>query len=113
MWIFLAKAGFFSVVQRAGHPDQLVVRARDGKDLVRLRQPYLSGLGKVLRLRGRDYAARSFTTKKAFAGALTKAVADIDFGNFKAETGRVLGREREAVYHEVWRVLLGLQRVAE
>lgn len=112
MWIFLARAGYFSVVVRDGHPDQLVVRARDAEDLRRLKKLYLPTLGETLRLKGRDYPARAYATKKAFSAALTAAVRDIDFSNFKAETARALGPEREAVYHEVWRVLLGLQQCA-
>lgn len=111
MWIFLARAGYFSVVVREGHPDQLVVRARDADDLRRLKQFYLPSLGTTLRLKGRDYPARAFTSKKAFSEALALAVEEIAFQNFKSETARAIGPEREAVYHDVWRVLrFGLQR---
>lgn len=110
MWIFLARAGYFSVVVRDGHHDQLVVRARDADDLKRLKKLYLPTLGETIRLKNRDYPARAYATKKGFSAALALAVEDIDFGNFKEETARVLGVPREAVYHEVWRVLLRLSR---
>lgn len=109
MWIFLARAGYFSVVVRDGHPDQLVVRARDADDLKRLKKFYLPTLGETIRLKGRDYPARAYATKKAFSAALALAVEDIDFRNFKAETARAMGADREAIYHEVWRALLGLE----
>jgi len=109
MWIFIAHAGFFSVVQRDGHPDQLVVRARDADDLKRLKKLYLPTLGETIRLKGRDYPARAHATKKAFSAALSLAVNDIDFTNFKAETARAIGAEREATYHEVWAILHQLE----
>lgn len=102
MWIFLARAGFFSVVVRDGHPDQLVVRARDSEDLKRLKKLYLPTLGETIRLKNRDYPARAYATKKAFSAALALAANDIDFRNFKDETARTLGPERVAMYHEVW-----------
>lgn len=112
MWIFLAHAGYFSVVQREGHGDQLVVRARDAADLARLRRLYLPTLGETLRLKNRDYPARAYTTKKEFAAALVLAVEAISFDNFKAETARALGPRRAGVYHEVWRALLPLQSLS-
>ena len=45
MWIFVVRCGYFSAVQRDGHADQLVVRARDKEDLRRLRELYLPELG--------------------------------------------------------------------
>ncbi|MCA3014820.1 MAG: hypothetical protein INH41_20745 [Myxococcaceae bacterium] len=109
MWIFLAHAGFFSVVQRDGHPDQLVVRARDADDLKRLKKLYLPTLGETIRLKGRDYPVRAYTTKEAFSSALALAVKAIEFTNFKAETARAIGAERAATYHEVWAILHHLE----
>jgi hypothetical protein len=110
VWLFVARAGYFSAVERDGHPDQLVVRARDGDDLLRLRKLYLPELGEILNLEGTDYPVRAHTTKKAFSAALAKAVEEITFANFKAETERTLGKTRAAIYGEVWRVLLRLTR---
>lgn len=111
MWIFVARAGFFSVVQREGHPDQLVVRARDADDLRRLKKLYLPSLGETVRLKGRDYPVRAYAAKKAFSAALALAVEDVSYFNFKAETARTLGTLREVVYSDVWQVLLRLQQV--
>jgi hypothetical protein len=110
MWIFLARAGFYSVIQCGGFADQLVVRARDRQDLVRLKKLYLPTLGAIENTPERDYGYRSTCTKKAFAAALAKAVEAIDFPNFKAETQKALGTEREMAYHAVWAALLRLQR---
>lgn len=109
MWVFLARAGFYSVVQRGGLRHQLVIRARDREDLVRLQQVYLPTLGAIEATPARDYGFRSTCTKKAFAAALAKAVEAIDFDNFKSETAKSLGVEREAIYHDVWATLLRLQ----
>lgn len=112
MWVFVARAGYFSAVERDGHSDQLVVRARDREDLVRLRKLYLPELGEILDLEGTDYPVRAYTTKRAFSAALAKAVEDITFSNFKAESERTLGKTRASIYGEVWRVLLRLSRPA-
>lgn len=113
MWIFIAKAGFFSVVRQQGHPDQLVVRARDAADLGRLKKLYLPRLGAVEHTPRRDYSARATCSKKAFAEAVSAAVDDVGYFNFKSESGRVLGKFREGVYHDVWAALLRLQQPAE
>lgn len=110
MWVFINGAGYFSVIEREGHPDQLIVRARDAADLERLKGLYLPTLGTIQHTPRRDYAARATSTKTAFATALGKAVLDIRYFNFKAATATALGRERESIYHGVWRALLPLQR---
>lgn len=111
MWLFLARAGYFSVVQHDGHPDQLVVRARDADDLKRFKNLYLPTLGETIRLKNRDYPVRAHTTKQAFSAALALAIEDLSYFNFKAETARALGAQREAVYNDIWGILRrGLQR---
>lgn len=110
MWIFIARAGFFSVVERDGLTDQLVVRARDPDDLVRLKKLYLPTLGNIEHSPHRDYAARATCSKTTFAAAVEAAVKSIGYTNFKAETAKVLGDEREAVYADVWATLLRLQK---
>ncbi len=110
MWIFISNVGFLSAIEREGHSDQLVVRARDAADLVRLKRLYLPMLGAIESTPRRDYCSRATSSKKAFAAAVSAAVLDVQYFNFKSETARVLGRFREAVYHDVWAALLRLQR---
>lgn len=109
MWIFISNVGFLSVIEREGHADQFVVRARDAADLVRLKKLYLPTLGAIESTPRRDYCARATSSKKAFATAVSAVVSDIQYFNFKTETARVLGRAREAAYHDVWAALLRLQ----
>lgn len=109
MWSFIPKCGFLSVVQHDGRADQVVVRARVADDLVRLKALFVPKLGAIEATPQRDYGWRADCSKAAFARALAKAAADIDYFNVKAETARRLGRAREAVCHEVWATLLQLR----
>ncbi len=110
MWVFLAKAGFFSVVQNVDDAETVVVRARCRDDLVRLGQLYLKNAGPIVDTPTRDYAHRLFVGKKAFADAIAAAALDIDIFNFKNATSTFLGPARAALYGRVWSVLLDLQR---
>lgn len=110
MWVFFAKAGFFSVVQPVDSTGYLVVRARVRDDLVRLRRLYVPRLGKIVLTPTRDYGFRAQVTRAEFAAGLAKAVSEIDFSNFKNEVATQLGKDRAHVYAQVWSALLVLQR---
>lgn len=110
MWIFLAKAGFFSVVAHRSEPGMVVVRARARDDLVRLCDLYLPDRAAVLDTPTRDYGFRIVTPKASFATAMQRAAHDIDYPNFKSATAKVLGHERAALYGDVWMTMLALQR---
>lgn len=104
MWVMLAEAGFFSVVQDKDDPDRLAVRARVRDDLVRLRRLYLPGI-EIHEGLGTDYAYRAFTTREAWASAVASAARAISFDNFKQRTAKVMGGSRASIYAEVWSVL--------
>ncbi len=112
MWLF-TKVGFFSVVletyKTKGKP-RLVVRARVGADLEKLREVYAPRLGATVQEPGRDYPYRAFITKKALAAVLERVVLDIDYGNFKNKVRQEQGAAREHMYHDVWAVMNGAER---
>lgn len=112
MWLF-TKVGFFSVVletyKTKGKP-RLVVRARVGEDLQKLRETYAPRLGATVQEPGRDYPYRAFITKKGLALVLERVVQDIDYGNFKSKVRQEQGQARENLYHDVWHVMFGAER---
>lgn len=107
MWIFTT-IGFFSVVQKPGD-DQLTVRARFDGDLDRLRDRFLPELGPAKRTPDADYLYRARVEQAAFAQAMAKIAADIDYSNFKSAVGARQGHDRAHVYADVWSVLYGAQ----
>ncbi len=109
MWIYTV-FGFYSVVQNRnkGKEGQLMVRARFREDLDRLREKYLPRLSETKAFKKgsySDYPFRAYVGKMAFANALWKIAADIDYTNFKNEVGKVQGWDREGVYMKVWSVM--------
>jgi hypothetical protein len=108
MWIFTAREGYFSIVQKQGD-DKLCVRARCANDLDRLRKSYCPHLGKTLRNLGSDYPFRAYVDREDFALGMAEAVRSIDYSNVKSETRRVLGAKREGIMHRVWSALLALE----
>jgi hypothetical protein len=103
MWV-ISKAGFFSVVQKAGE-DGLTIRARARADLETLRRKYLPTLGEIIECDGTDYRYRARATHADFATALAAIVTDIGYPNFKNAVAATQGHERADVYHDVWRTL--------
>lgn len=109
MWVFFARAGFFSVVQPVDSTGHLVVRARVRDDLIRLRRLYVPGLGRIAATPTRDYGFRALVTRADLAAGLATAVAEIDFSNFKNEVAQRLGGARAKTYERVWAALMELQ----
>jgi hypothetical protein len=108
MWLF-TPFGFFSVVQKPG-TKHLTVRSRVTDDLDRLRQQYMPDLSATVSGGGTDYPYRAEITHDAFARGLAQIARDINYGNFKDEVAIRLGRDRAAVYGDVWTALLKLEQ---
>ena len=111
MWLFTT-IGFFSVVQKTGN-SFLTVRARVASDLDRLRDNYMPKLSETIKGRGTDYPSRATISHEDFGRGMVKIVKEIRYSNFKSEIEAKMGGKREAIYHEVWSILLKLQREKE
>lgn len=103
MWLFTSN-GFYSVVQKP-HTSYLTVRARVKADLDSLRKEYLPELSPTVGKAGTDYPWRATVSHEQFAAALSKIVADINYGNFKNEVSAKQGKARAARYGRVWSAL--------
>ena len=96
MWIFLSEA-FLSIVQHDADSDNLLVRARLKGDIERVFSGY-----KVSKTPNADYLFRATVPRSVVISALTKAVAQIDYPNFK---NSVSHDERHDAYLGVWSVM--------
>lgn len=106
MWIF-TKLGFFSVVQVAGDPKHVQIRARTHGDLARLCKlgdPELSP-EQIKATPDNDYPFRIIAHRSDWLNLLEALGDEVDYTNFKSEIARTMGREREGLYHEVWAVV--------
>lgn len=105
MWI-TTTTGYLSVVQHKGKRRTLVARARVREDLEPVRDSHAITHGskrpRVIETPEADYPFRVFTTRQAMAHFLTRAVEDLDYGNFKDAVGRRQGYRRAEVYGLVW-----------
>ena len=112
MWLITA-IGFYSIVQKTedGGAGTLTVRARARADLEALRTKYLPELGVIVERDDADYRFRAQAPQAAVAEAVRRAVADIDYDNFKDAVGERQGLAREGVYHRVWHELLAIQQL--
>ncbi len=108
MWIF-TPLGFFSVVGHRDRPDTLLVRARCREDLERLRDRHLPGI-ELHENAGSDYRWRAFVARREWETAAAALAAGIDYPNFKEAVADRQGRDRAALYHDVWAVMYRLQR---
>ncbi len=54
---------------------------------------------------GTDYQYRAVAPAAQVAAAMCRAVADIDYSNFKDSVGKHQGIAREGLYHKLWRTL--------
>jgi hypothetical protein len=110
MWL-LTTTGFYSIVRkpRDREAGTLTVRARARADLDALRARYLPALGDIVESETTDYRFRAQAPQAAVAEAVRRAVADIDYDNFKDAVAERQGRAREQVYHQVWHDLLRIQ----
>jgi len=110
MWL-ITTTGFYSVVEKPWDrpTGTLTVRARARADLESLRATSLPELGEVKEDSGADYRYRAQAPRAAVARAIQAQVAGINYDNFKAAVARRQGRERAAVYHDVWQALYEIQ----
>jgi hypothetical protein len=108
MWLF-SPEGFFTVVtaEEFGHP--LMVRARSADDLDRLRKTHFPELGDTVRIPGRDYPVRAFTTHDDLATCMVRLAQAIDYSNFKSTVSARQGHERAHIYGDVWRDCLQIE----
>jgi hypothetical protein len=108
MWLFTPE-GFFSVVtaDEFGHP--LMVRARSGDDLDRLRTTHFPELGENVRIPGRDYPVRAFTDHDDLATCMVRLARSIDYGNFKSTVSARQGYKRAHIYGDVWHDCLQIE----
>src|SRR6266516_3135667 len=109
MWL-ITNFGFFSVVEKPQQKGSgmLTVRARVEVDLVRLRDHYLPSMGAIEADAGTDYKYRAVAPTAHVATAFCKAVADIDYSNFKESVAARQGAKRAHVYHSLWHALFKL-----
>lgn len=103
----MTNIGFFSAVQKPG-TEFLTVRARVKNDLDVLRKKYLPDLSATIGHAGTDYPWRATVSHASFAAAISKLVADIDYGNFKNEVAVRQGKGRAKRYQKVWEALYDL-----
>ena len=106
MWLLIPE-GFYSVVRREGQGD-LCVRARDPRDLDRLRKIHVPGLGETAETRGADYRYRAWVSSEALADGMGSIARAIDYPSFEAEVAR-RDPGRKAVYSGIWALLADLQ----
>jgi len=101
MWAF-TRDGFYSVVHdRYCQHDELMVRSRDKRDLVRLSKKV--PLGTILETRNADYRYRAVIKRSCLAAYLSHEALEIDYDNFKSSIhGMDDDDVREIAYHSVW-----------
>lgn len=105
MWIFTG-FGFFSVIEHRDDPKLLYVRARVKGDLEQLKAKCLPNLGDIAETpTGADYPYRALAWRTEFADAMSKAVFDIDYPNFKSGVTKTQGSARHDLYMKVWSVM--------
>jgi hypothetical protein len=110
MWL-ITNFGFFSVVEKSEQKGTgtLTVRARVLADLQQLKDRYLPGMGSIQTGGGTDYRYRAVVSRDDVAEAFRRAIADIDYANFKNSVAASQGTARSSVYHDVWDALWKLQ----
>ena len=107
MWV-LTTRGFFSVVQDREDPTRVLVRARVGADLDRLREilPHLE----TWRDDTADYRWRARARPAEWAYALGVMAGELDYHNFKDAVAERQGKRRARIYEDVWTTLRRLMR---
>ena len=104
MWVFLSDA-MLSIVEHRGDPALLMVRARVNGDVERVFPNE-----DVLTTPEGDYRFRASIPREEVAAALTAAVEDIHYDNFK---NTVADHARHDAYLDVWGAMMRMQRAAK
>jgi len=101
MWVF-TRDGFYSVVHdRYCQPDELMVKSRDKRDLIRLSKKI--PLGTVLETKKADYRYRAVIKRSSWAAYVSHEALEIDYDNFKSTVhGMDEDETREVAYMNVW-----------
>ena len=107
MWIF-TRDGYFSIVQKGGGPNILMVRARVRPDLENLASKLNLGPEAIIDTPDGDYAHRLLVDKETFARYLANSVQTLDYPNFKATVNHS-DHMRHRVYMRVWEALFNWQ----
>jgi hypothetical protein len=107
MWL-CTKHGFFSIVQK-GHTE-FHIRARVRGDLENLKK--LAGIKRrIIVTEDADYRYRMVGIQADVFLALTALAGSINYTNFKSMIeGTEDQRDKLDAYHEIWRVMAGVQR---
>lgn len=100
MWLCLNNA-FLSIVDKAGKPGHLCVRARRAGDIEKVFPD-----ADVRVTRGNDYLFRADVSRSDVAKALGAMVLGIDYDNFKDSTD---DKKLHDAYMRVWHVMADLQ----
>lgn len=100
MWIMLNRA-FLSIVDKAQHPDCLMVRARRAGEIEAVFPGFKASKGG-----GTDYAFRAQIPRDLVAATIAREINGIDYGNFK---GSVKDDARHDAYMGVWNVMMDYQ----
>jgi len=114
MWIF-TRDGFYSVVQdRFCKPSQVVVRARNKKDLERLiKKLDLPKEPNILTFDHSDYLHRILIPRKAWAKYVFEDANDIKYRNFKNQACMndvgIAKTERHHAMMRIWGVMADFQ----
>jgi hypothetical protein len=104
MWIF-TKEGFFSVVQDDYcAADELMVRARWRKDLVRLADR-LGLKKKILAINHADYQYRMKVRRLVWADYCCQAALGVDYSNVKGTIAQG-DKKRSRAYMDAWGALV-------
>lgn len=102
MWLCLNN-GFFSIVDKTGRPDALLVRARRPGDIERVFNV------PATETPGRDYLYRAVVQRDDVARVLGRLALDIAYSNFKDS---VVDPALHNAYFKVWNAMAALQPVA-
>ena len=101
MWIFLNNSFLSVVADRRSNRETLLVRARCEGDIERVFPDAV-----VEHTPSADYAYRTDVRRSTLASALSRAVENIDYWNFKDS---VLEDDRHDAYFRCWSAMFALQ----
>lgn len=105
MWLF-TRYGFYSVA--AGDRDSMLIRARSGDHLARLRQRFTTlKRYNIQYWPDRDYLCRLVVPRQVWADVAAKLTDELDYPNFKNEVASSFGKESDYLSrcHETWAVM--------
>lgn len=117
MWL-MTTDGFYSIRKNAARGDLMTVRARNRKDLLRLKRRLrrLAVLGRdpaadarIVYGAGTDYPFRMEVPRRYVQALAADLIGEIEYGNFKDAVRERLGKRYADVMGEIWAALLALE----